>query len=145
MTLVKFNPMYPSLFDRFFDTELFDWANRHFSSTNTTVPSVNIIETDEQYEVEMAAPGLQRSDFNVRLDRDVLTVSCEKKDQKEQKEGEKFTRREFSYQSFSRSFTLPNTVDNDKIKATYTDGILKVVIPKREEAKPKPARQIEIQ
>ncbi|MBK9291118.1 MAG: Hsp20/alpha crystallin family protein [Bacteroidetes bacterium] len=145
MSLVRFNPQFPSLFERFFDTELLDWANRNFSATNTTMPSVNILETDDHYEVEMAAPGLQKSDFKVQLDRDVLTVSCEKKDEREHKEGERFTRREFSYQSFSRSFTLPNTVDNDKIKATYSDGILRVVIPKREEAKPKPAKQIEIQ
>lgn len=145
MTLVRFNPQMPSLLDRFFDTELFDWANRHFSTTNTTMPSVNILETAENFEVEMAAPGLQKSDFHVQLDRDVLTVWCEKKDEREQKEGERFTRREFSYQSFSRSFTLPNTADSDKIKATYVDGILKVVIPKREEARPKPAKQIEIQ
>lgn len=144
MTLVRFNPQLPSLFDRFFDTELFDWANRHFSATNTTMPSVNILETEDHFEVEVAAPGLKKSDFKVQLDRDVLTISSEKRDEKEEKEGERFTRREFSYQSFSRSFTLPNSADSDKIKATYTDGILKVVIPKREEAKPKPAKQIEI-
>ncbi|MCE1202599.1 MAG: Hsp20/alpha crystallin family protein [Bacteroidia bacterium] len=144
MTLVRFNPQLPSLFDRFFDTELFDWANRHFSATNTTMPSVNILETDDHFEVEVAAPGLKKSDFKVQLDRDVLTISSEKRDEKEEKEGERFTRREFSYQSFSRSFTLPNSADSDKIKATYIDGILKVVIPKREEAKPKPAKQIEI-
>lgn len=144
MTLVRFNPQLPSLFDRFFDTELFDWANRHFSATNTTMPSVNILETEDHFEVEVAAPGLKKSDFKVQLDRDVLTLSSEKRDEKEEKEGERFTRREFSYQSFSRSFTLPNSADSDKIKATYTDGILKVVIPKREEAKPKPAKQIEI-
>lgn len=144
MTLVRFNPQLPSLIDRFFDTELFDWANRHFSATNTTMPSVNILETEDQFEVEVAAPGLKKSDFKVQLDRDVLTISSEKRDEKEEKEGERFTRREFSYQSFSRSFTLPNSADSDKIKATYTDGILKVVIPKREEAKPKPAKQIEI-
>ncbi len=144
MTLVRFNAQLPSLFDRLFDTELFDWANRHFSATNTTMPSVNILETEDHFEVEVAAPGLKKSDFKVQLDRDVLTISSEKRDEKEEKEGERFTRREFSYQSFSRSFTLPNSVDSDKIKATYTDGILKVVIPKREEAKPKPAKQIEI-
>lgn len=144
MTLVRFNPQLPSLFDRFFDTELFDWANRHFSATNTTMPSVNILETEDHFEVEVAAPGLKKSDFKVQLDRDVLTILSEKRDEKEEKEGERFTRREFSYQSFSRSFTLPNSADSDKIKATYTDGILKVVIPKREEAKPKPAKQIEI-
>lgn len=144
MTLVRFNPQLPTLFDRFFDTELFDWANRHFSATNTTMPSVNILETDDHFEVEVAAPGLKKSDFKVQLDRDVLTISSEKRDEKEEKEGERFTRREFSYQSFSRSFTLPNSADSDKIKATYIDGILKVVIPKREEAKPKPAKQIEI-
>ena len=86
MTLVRFNPQLPSLFDRFFDTELFDWANRHFSATNTTMPSVNILETEDHFEVEVAAPGLKKSDFKVQLDRDVLTILSEKRDEKEEKD-----------------------------------------------------------
>ena len=92
----------------------------------------------------MAAPGLQKKDFRIDLANDVLTISSEKKVENETKKGQQFTRREFSYQSFSRSFTLPNTVDSEKISATYENGILRVLIPKKEEAKTKPARTIEI-
>ncbi len=144
MALVRFNEQFPSLFDRFFENDLFDWSSRNYSSTNTTLPSVNIKETNDGFEVEMAAPGLNKKDFSIELNQDVLTISSEKKIENEVKDGEQFTKREFSYQSFSRSFTLPNTVDNDKIKAKYDNGILKVFIPKKEEAKPKPPKQIAI-
>ena len=147
MTLTKFNrsfPAFPSLFDRFFDNELFDWSNRNYSDVNTTLPSVNIRESAESYDVEVAAPGLTKNDFKIELNNNLLSISSEKKDEKEVKEGEQFTRREFSYQSFCRSFSLPETVEADKIKARYENGILKVHIPKKEEARPKPARQIAI-
>ena len=143
MTLARFNQL-PNLFDQFFENDLFDWSTRNFSDTNTTLPSVNIKEGNESFEVEMAAPGLEKKDFKIELNGDVLTISSEKKVENETKEDEKFTKREFSYQSFSRSFTLPNTVDEDKIKAKYDNGILSVFIPKKEEAKPKPAKQIAI-
>ncbi len=143
MTLARFNQL-PSLFDQFFENDLFDWSNRNYSSTNTTLPSVNIKESNDGFEVEMAAPGLEKKDFKIELNGDVLTISSEKKVENETKDGEKFTKREFSYQSFSRSFTLPNTVDEEKINAKYDNGILKVIIPKKEEAKPKPAKKIAI-
>ncbi len=143
MTLAKFNQL-PSLFDHFFENDLFDWSNRNFSNTNTTLPSVNIKENFEGFEVEMAAPGLEKKDFKIELNGDVLTISSEKTLENETKEDEQFTKKEFSYQSFSRSFTLPNTVDEKKIKAKYDNGILSVSIPKKEEAKPKPAKQIAI-
>lgn len=142
---MRFNPQLPSLFDRFFDTELFDWSNRNFSNPNTTLPSVNIKEDANGFEVAMAAPGLKKEDFNISLNHDVLTISSEKKMEKETKDSQEFTRKEFSYQSFCRSFSLPQSVESDKISAHYEDGILNVIIPKREEAKPKPSRQIEIQ
>lgn len=144
MSLVKFSSQYPSLFDRFFENDLFDWSNRNYSATNTTLPSVNIKECSEDFEVEVAAPGFGKSDFKIELNHDLLTVSSEKKIENETKEGQQFTRKEFSYQSFSRSFTLPNTADSEKIEAKYENGILKVIIPKKEEAKPKPVRQIAI-
>ncbi|NPA69122.1 MAG: Hsp20/alpha crystallin family protein [Chlorobi bacterium] len=143
MTLARFNQL-PGLFDQFFENDLFDWSNKNFSSTNTTLPSVNIKESNEGFEVEMAAPGLDKKDFKIELNGDILTISSEKKVENETKEGEMFTKREFSYQSFSRSFTLPNTVDDSKIKAKYENGILRVSIPKKEEAKPKPAKKIAI-
>ena len=144
MSLVRFSNTFPTLFDRFFENDLFDWSNRNYSSTNTTLPSVNIKETNDDFEVEVAAPGFSKTDFKIELNHDVLTVSSDKEVKNETKDGQQFTRREFSYQSFSRSFTLPNSADSDKIKALYENGILKIVIPKKEEAKPKPARQIAI-
>ena len=106
--------------------------------------SVNIKESSDEFEVELAAPGFVKTDFNIELNHDMLTISSEKKVENETKEGQQFARREFSYQSFSRSFTLPNTVDNDKIKAKYENGILRVSIPKKEEAKPKPSNRLHI-
>ena len=143
MTLVKSNQL-PTFFDRLFENDLFDWSNRNFSATNTTLPAVNIKAGDEGFEVEMAAPGLEKSDFKINLENNMLTISSEKKVENETKEGEQFTKREFSYQAFSRSFTLPNSADSDKITAKYENGILFVSIPKKEEAKPKPPKQIEI-
>lgn len=144
MSLVKFNSPMPSVFDRFFEGDLFDWSNRNFSLTNTTLPSVNIKEDSEGYHVEVAAPGFDKGDFKLQVDGDTLTISSEKKVDNETKDGEHFTKREFSYQSFSRSFTLPQVADSEQISANYEKGILKVHIPKKEEAKPKPARLIEI-
>jgi len=132
------------LFDRFFEGDLFDWSNRNFSLTNTTLPSVNIKESNDAFTVEVAAPGFDKGDFKLELNHDLLTISSEKQMENETKEDEQFTRREFSYQAFTRTFTLPNTVEEDKIKATYDNGILKISIPKKEEAKPKPSKVIEI-
>ncbi len=144
MFLVKNSSAMPSLVDRFLDGEMFDWSNRNFSNTNTTLPSVNIKDNAEAFKVEVAAPGFEKGDFKIELNRNLLTISSEKKTENETKEGEVFTKREFSYQSFTRSFTLPEIANGEAIKANYENGILTVEIPKREEAKPKPARMIEI-
>jgi HSP20 family protein len=144
MTIRRFSNQYPSLFDRFFENDMFDWSNRNFSNTNTTLPSVNIKESNDDFEVEVAAPGLTKNDFKIELNHDLLTISSEKEVENEIKEGQQFSLREFSYQSFSRSFTLPNTADSEKIGAKYDNGILRIIIPKKEEAKPRPARKIEI-
>jgi HSP20 family protein len=144
MALMRFSNQYPSVFDRFFDTDLFDWSSRNYSNTNTTLPSVNIKESSEDFEVEVAAPGLTKNDFRIELNHDLLTISSDKEVSNETKEGQQFSLREFSYQSFSRSFTLPNTADSEKIGARYDNGILRITIPKKEEAKPRPARQIAI-
>ncbi|NEV93122.1 Hsp20/alpha crystallin family protein [Psychroflexus sp. YR1-1] len=130
-----------SLFDRLFNNDMF---NRDYSETNTTLPSVNIKENEDKFGVEVAVPGFDKKDFKIELNNNELTISSEKKEEHEKEEGERYTRREFSYQSFRRSFTLPNTVDGDKISAQYKNGVLYVDIPKREEAKPKPAREIAI-
>jgi len=144
MSLVRFSNQLPSMFDRLFEGDLFDWSNRNFSLTNTTLPSVNIRENPDAFTVEVAAPGFDKGDFKLELNHDVLTISSEKQVENETKEGEHYSKREFSYQSFIRSFTLPNTADGERIDASYDKGILNVVIPKKEEAKPKPSRMIEI-
>jgi len=145
MSLVRFSRNYPSVFDRLFENDLFDWSHRNFSSTNTTLPSVNIKEGTKEFVVEVAAPGFEKADFKIELNRDLLTVSSDKKVEKETKEDQQFSSREFSYQSFSRSFTLPNIADGDKIAAKYENGILSITIPKKEEIISKLNRQIEIQ
>ena len=144
MTLVRSQNQLPSLFDRFFNNELEGWNRNNFSDTNTTLPSVNIKENVDAFKVEVAAPGFEKSDFNIELNNDVLTISSEKQINNEIKEDERVTKQEFSYQSFSRSFTLPELVEDDKITAQYEKGILSITIPKKEEAKPKPIKQIEI-
>jgi HSP20 family protein len=148
MSLIKKNgssfPTIPALFDDFFSRELFNWGNNNFSNTSTTVPSVNIKETADNYEVEVAAPGMDKKDFRITLDRNLLTISSSKEQSNEQKD-ENYSRREFSYQSFQRSFELPkDVVDEDKIIARYENGLLHLTIPKKEEAKQKAPRQIEI-
>jgi HSP20 family protein len=144
MSLLRFSNHQPSVFDRFFENDLFDWSNRNYSDTNTTLPSVNIMESAEDFEVEVAAPGLAKNDFKIELNHDLLTISSEKEIDNETNDGKSFTLREFSYQSFSRSFTLPNIVDSEKIAAKYESGILRITIPKKEEVRPGPAKQIAI-
>lgn len=144
MSILRFQNQFPTLFDRFLENDLFDWSNRNYSNTNTTLPSVNIKESADDFEVEMAAPGFTKNDFKIELNHDLLTISSGKEITNEIKEDQQFTLKEFSYQSFSRSFTLPNSADSEKIGAKYENGILRVFIPKKEEAKPRPARQIAI-
>lgn len=134
------------LFDDFFNRDFFNWGLSNFSDTNTTVPGVNVKETKDNFEVEVAAPGMDKKDFKIQLDGNLLTISSERSDRREENnEDEKYSRKEFSYQSFQRSFTLPkDVVDEDKIEAKYENGLLHLVIPKKEEAKQKPPRQIQI-
>jgi len=136
---------FPSLIDRFFEGNLMDWNLSNFAELDSTLPAVNVREDENEIIIDLAAPGLKKSDFNVNYDNGRLTISSEKKDEKTEKEGEKITRREFSYQSFQRSFHVPEDMVNaDKINAKYTDGILHVSLPKREETKPKPSKEIKI-
>jgi HSP20 family protein len=149
MTLMKrngspFNSM-PNMFDDFWTRDLFDWGLSNNSNTGTTIPAVNIKETADAFEVEMAAPGMKKEDFKVELNNNTLTISSEKQDEREVNEGEKYNRKEFSYQSFHRSFNLAKeAVDFDNIQAKYENGVLRLLIPKREEVKQKPARLINI-
>ena len=148
MTLIKGNgtgfPALPALFDDLFSRELFNWGNSNFSSTSTTVPLVNIRETKDNFEVEMAAPGMEKKDFKVTLEGNTLTISSHRENQETDKQ-EGYSRKEFSYQSFMRSFLLPkDVVKAEEIVAKYDNGLLLLTIPKQEHAKQKGPRLIEI-
>ncbi len=144
MKLLK-NPLFPSLLtDRwipdFFENEKFfdsDWMK------SITVPSVNIRETDKEFFVELAAPGLNKKDFKIAIENGMLTISAEKKLEKEEKEKE-FTRKEFSYTNFSRSFMLPENVNEEKVEAHYEDGLLKLQLLKKVVDKTKNVKAIEV-
>jgi HSP20 family protein len=138
-------PSTPSIFDRFFNGDLMDWSSNNFSNTNSTLPAVNVKENNNEFLIDVAAPGMKKEDFNINYDNGVLTISSEHENKVEEKDGERVTRREFSYQSFQRSFTVAeNTIDAEKIKAGYKEGILHITLPKRDEVKPKPAKEIKI-
>jgi len=147
MKLAKRNWNNFSLFSPMFDNfnrELLNWDNKNYSSTSTTVPAVNIKENGDTFEVEVAAPGMAKDDFKVTLDGNLLTISSVKQEQNEEHK-DNYTRREFSYQSFQRSFELQKeVVDQDNIQARYENGVLRLTIPKKEEAKQKEPRLIEI-
>ncbi|RKO72487.1 Hsp20/alpha crystallin family protein [Sphingobacterium puteale] len=147
MKLAKRNWNNFSLFSPMFDNfnrELLNWDNKNYSSTSTTVPAVNIKENGDTFEVEVAAPGMAKDDFKVTLDGNLLTISSAK-EEKNEEQTDNYTRREFSYQSFQRSFELQkDVVDQDNIQARYENGMLRLTIPKKEEAKRKEPRLIEI-
>lgn len=139
------NQNFPTLsnwLDEIFNQDLPSVFMSNFN-TGITLPKVNIKETADDFMVEMAVPGLKKSDFHIDIDNQVLSISTETKEEKEQKE-ENYTRREFGYSSFKRTFTLPESVNNEKINAKYNEGILSIHLPKKEEAKQKPARSIKI-
>ena len=145
MTLVKWNreddrmPVFSRFWNNVFDDSDFFFGN----SAINRMPSVNIIEGKEEFKIEVAAPGLEKKDFRINLENNLLTIEASKEAARQDKD-ERYARREFSYHSFQRSFTLPETVESDKIDAKYENGILNILIPKKDEAKVKPARQISI-
>ena len=145
MKLARKNDNYfPTFFYRYWNIDLTDWNLTNFSSSNSSLPAVNVKETKDEYFIEVAAPGMGKDDFKISLHNNVLTVSSEKKEEKNE-EKQNYTRQEFSYQSFQRSFTVPeNNVKSNRIEAAYNQGILKITLPKREEVKPKPLREIKI-
>ena len=128
--------------DDIFNRDLPSVFNSNFN-TGITLPKVNIKETSDAYIVEMAVPGLKKSDFHLDLDNQVLSISTETKEENEHQD-ENYTRREFGYSSFKRTFNLPESVNDEKINANYKDGILSILLPKKEEAKQKPPRTIKI-
>jgi HSP20 family protein len=133
--------MLSNVFDEFFNRSLSDIVGSDFTFTQ---PSVNIVENDDFFNVEVAAPGLKKEDFNVEVNKNNLTISARKEEEKEETTEGKVTRSEFNYSSFTRSFYLPETVDADKITATYHEGILRLQLPKKEEAKVKAPTTIKI-
>lgn len=135
-------PTWSSWMDELLNNDLPSVFQSNFN-TGMSLPKVNISETDDAYEVELAAPGMKKDDFNIEIDNQVLTISSEMENEEETTDNN-YTRREFGYSSFKRSFTLPESVDDGKIKAKYNEGILNIELPKREEAKKKPARSIKI-
>ena len=149
-SLVKSNgtlfPTIPSLFDDLFTRDWLDSSLANWRVNGASLPAVNVMETNDEFRIEVAAPGMKRSDFKVELDNNVLTISSEREDKSEEKDSNgNYARREFNYQSFQRSFSLPeNKVLRDKITARYADGILHVTVPKSEDAKVKPAKQIAV-
>jgi len=136
MTLVKFNGPKNNAVNPWFNDVFESFFNDSFVSDRlvSRVPAVNIAETENEFHIELAAPGLSKEDFKVNLDKNVLTISAEKKAENTVND-KKYSKREYSYNSFVRSFTLPESADQSKIEAEYTDGILKLNVAKKEEAK----------
>jgi len=133
-SLLKPASTMPVLFDDFFKpwSEWFDGGS--VLGRTLTVPAVNITETNEMFNVSLAAPGMKKDDFNIDVDGNMLTISCEKEESKEENEA-RFNRKEYNYTSFSRSFTVPDDVNKDKIEAKYEEGVLKLHLPKKDEVK----------
>ena len=137
MNLVKRQkPVFTSLIDDLF-------LNQDWSHINSSIPAANIIEADDHYDIELAMPGKKKSDFKIELEEGVLTISTETETKFAEKEWS-FSRKEFGYNAFKRSFNIPDSVSTDKISANYKEGILTVSLPKKEEALPQPKKLISI-
>lgn len=151
MTLLKRNSAnLPSLVSNFFDNgrlfpSVFDMDSSllDFAGGSLMVPSANIVENEKDFKIELAAPGLDRKDFKVEVENGILTISAEKEEEKKE-ERKNFKRQEFAYNSFSRSFTLPENLLVDKIDAKYDNGILHLSLPKKEVTISKPAKTIKV-
>lgn len=143
LEITKAGRRMPTLFDDFFKpwNEWFDNAGLWGRVLN--IPAVNITEQKDDYLVSLAAPGMKKEDFKIDVDGNMLTISAEKEESKEEKD-KKFTRKEFNYSSFSRTFTLPEEILKEKIEAKYEDGVLRIVLPRKEEAKKPPAKHIAV-
>lgn len=145
MNITRYNPIYPAsgfrnLVDEFFNRNI---AENFGSDFLNNTPSINVIENNSDYKIEVAAPGLDKGDFEVNVDKGYLSISANKERSDEVKDG-KYTRREFNYSAFNRSFQLPEHVQADNIAASYAKGILTITLPKHVEAKPKAGRVIDI-
>jgi HSP20 family protein len=150
MTLIKFRnegklsdqfPFIPTVFGDFFN----DFLNSNVPARESYsyVPAVNIVERADHFAIELAAPGVNKEDIKVEVENGVLTISAEKKEEKKE-ENERYTRKEFSFSSFRRSFSLPEHVEADHIVAAHKDGVLSLTLPKKEAARQKPVKEIRI-
>lgn len=145
-TLVRTGDLMPSVFD-----DLFKPWNNWFDKNNggsiwgnmLTVPAVNITENNEEFKISLAVPGMKKEDFAIDMEGDMLTISAETKEETEEKD-KKYTRKEFSFSSFSRSFTIPQGIKTDKIDARYEEGVLQLKLPKTEEIKKLEAKHIAV-
>jgi HSP20 family protein len=142
-SLTKRTSTLPALFSSLIDRDFFDMDFDFLPSRlGVNVPSVNVSETAKDYTLEVAAPGLERKDFDIKVENHTLSISAEKKEEKEEKNG--YTRKEYSFNSFSRSFSLPDNVKESNIDAKYENGILKVTVPKAKETAEKPVQKISV-
>ena len=146
MNLIKYHPFAPAkdlynFFDNVFNRNITDFFG---SDQAISSPSVNVVETKDDFRIEVAAPGYEKGDFKLNLDKDQLSISVEKEENSEVKEEGKFTRREFNYTSFKRSFQLPDTINADAIGAAYEQGILTITLPKAEVKPEEEAKVIEV-
>ena len=132
--LIKTGEKFPTVFEDFFKPWNEWYDDRSFFGKIMKVPAVNVVETKDFFMVSLAVPGFKKNDFKIDIEGNMLTISSEKEEMKEEKEV-KFTRKEYNFSSFSRSFTLPEEVKREKIEAIYEDGILKLNLPKSEEFK----------
>lgn len=136
MLITKKTNLFPNLFDDFFMRNLWNQNVDNYSTNKINIPAVNIKENSKNFEVELAAPGMNKDDFKIEVEDNTLIISSEKNHEKEVKEDENYTRKEFSYQSFQRSFQLSkDVVDVENIEAKYENGVLHLLIPKKEEVK----------
>ena len=142
MTLIRYNTRMPRFFDDFFTKETDSFSTQ--TAKSNSLPAVNIKEDENNFQLEVAAPGRNKEDFQVKFDQGLLTISAEQNDEQESKD-ERYLKREFRHSNFQRSFRVEEKeVNGDNIVAKYENGVLHLTLPKREEAKPKPARQIEV-
>jgi HSP20 family protein len=141
MNLIKFNnqPNFTDLLDNFFERNIHTAFDRKWG----TMPATNILDKPEAFELEIAVPGMKKDDFKINLENNLLTISSKMEEEKEE-DMKNYSRKEFNFCSFSRSFTLPKMVDSEKIGAEYTDGILRVNLPKKQEETAKPMKEIKV-
>jgi len=140
MAIIKYKrntPVYTDVFDNVFD----NFFNNDL--INSASPSVNVKESTDKFTLDVAAPGMKKEDFDIKVDQNLLTVCAEKEESEEEKE-EQYYRKEFSYSSFSRSFQLPENIEKDKIEANYKDGVISINLPKNENAKQKAQKAIPV-